>query len=96
MPRHGIGLRSCAPRGSFRRTRRCRGSCDTGILRAWSRCSTHRRAGCNVGGLASAASAAGFKIDKGYGDLKGKAFRIGHMGDHTLSRLQQLLAAITA
>ena len=50
--------------------------------------------GGDVDGLASAASAAGFKIDKGYGDLKGKAFRIGHMGDHTLARVQQLLAAI--
>jgi aspartate aminotransferase-like enzyme len=52
--------------------------------------------GGSVDGLAAAALATGFKIDKGYGDLKGKAFRIGHMGDHTLARLQQLLAAITA
>ena len=50
--------------------------------------------GGSVDGLSAAALAAGFKIDKGYGDLKGKALRIGHMGDHTVSRLQQLLAAI--
>ena len=33
-------------------------------------------------------------MDKGYGKLKGEAFRIGHMGDHTVERLQQLLAAL--
>lgn len=33
-------------------------------------------------------------MDKGYGDLKGKAFRIGHMGDHTMARLEALLSAL--
>ena len=33
-------------------------------------------------------------MDKGYGDLKGKAFRIGHMGDHTMARLESLLAVL--
>lgn len=50
--------------------------------------------GGDVDALAKKAAAAGFKLDKGYGDLKGKAFRIGHMGDHSLPRLQQLLAAL--
>jgi predicted phosphoserine aminotransferase len=50
--------------------------------------------GGDVEALAKRASAAGFKIDKGYGDLKGKAFRIGHMGDHPIARLETLLAAI--
>ena len=50
--------------------------------------------GGDVDTLAKKASAAGFKLDKGYGDLKGKAFRIGHMGDHPLTRLQQLLTAL--
>ena len=40
------------------------------------------------------AKAAGFALDKGYERLKGKAFRIGHMGDHTVERLQRLLAAL--
>ncbi|MFK7743038.1 MAG: alanine--glyoxylate aminotransferase family protein [Planctomycetota bacterium] len=47
-----------------------------------------------VEAMAKRAAAAGFKMDKGYGDLKGKAFRIGHMGDHSKARLQQLLASI--
>lgn len=50
--------------------------------------------GADVEALAKKAAAAGFKLDKGYGDLKGKAFRIGHMGDHPLTRLQQLLTAL--
>jgi aspartate aminotransferase-like enzyme len=50
--------------------------------------------GGDVDALAKKAGAAGFKIDKGYGDLKGVAFRIGHMGDHTAERLDTLLAAL--
>jgi len=50
--------------------------------------------GADVDALARRALAAGFQIDKGYGDLKGKAFRIGHMGDHPPSRLATLLAAL--
>jgi aspartate aminotransferase-like enzyme len=44
--------------------------------------------------MAERASNAGFKIDQGYGDLKGRTFRIGHMGDHTVARLQQCLQAL--
>lgn len=50
--------------------------------------------GRDVDALAKAALAAGFKLDKGYGDLKGRTFRIGHMGDHPVARLQELLAAL--
>jgi predicted phosphoserine aminotransferase len=50
--------------------------------------------GADVDALAKRALAAGFQIDKGYGDLKGKAFRIGHMGDHAPARLAALLAAL--
>ncbi|MCA8974623.1 MAG: alanine--glyoxylate aminotransferase family protein [Planctomycetes bacterium] len=50
--------------------------------------------GADVEALAQKAAAAGFKLDKGYGDLKGKAFRIGHMGDHGPARLGRLLAAL--
>ena len=44
--------------------------------------------------LLKRAADAGFKMDKGYGDLKGKAFRIGHMGDHDHARLDAFLAAL--
>lgn len=50
--------------------------------------------GQDVEALAKQAAASGFKMDKGYGDLKGKAFRIGHMGDHTMARLEALLSAL--
>mgnify|MGYP003630856794 FL=1 len=50
--------------------------------------------GQDVEALAKQAAAAGFKMDKGYGDFKGKAFRIGHMGDHTMARLESLLNAL--
>ena len=50
--------------------------------------------GHSVEDLAGRAKAAGFAMDKGYGKLKGEAFRIGHMGDHTLGRLQQLLDSL--
>lgn len=44
--------------------------------------------------LAARAAGAGFRIDQGYGDLKGRTFRIGHMGDHPLARLEACLAAM--
>jgi aspartate aminotransferase-like enzyme len=50
--------------------------------------------GGDVAALAKAAVGGGFRIDQGYGDLKGKAFRIGHMGDHSLATLERLLAAL--
>jgi len=34
----------------------------------------------------------GHEIGNGYGDLKGKTFRIGHMGDHTEEGLREMLA----
>ena len=36
----------------------------------------------------------GHEIGNGYGDLKDKSFRIGHMGDHTNSRLVEMLALL--
>ena len=35
----------------------------------------------------------GYEISNGYGDLKGRTFRIGHMGDHTEQGLESLLGA---
>jgi predicted phosphoserine aminotransferase len=37
----------------------------------------------------------GWVIGGGYGKLKPSAFRIGHMGDHTLEKLNELLDALT-
>ncbi len=50
--------------------------------------------GADVAAMAQRAAAAGFKIDQGYGELKGRAFRLGHMGDHTPARVLELLAAL--
>ena len=36
----------------------------------------------------------GFVIATGYGKLKDQTFRIGHMGDHTIDRLEALLASL--
>lgn len=38
----------------------------------------------------------GFTIAPGYGELKPKTFRIGHMGDHTLAELEALLEALSS
>ena len=42
---------------------------------------------------AAVAAARGYVIGDGYGKLKGRTFRIGHMGDHTLETLEGCLAA---
>lgn len=41
--------------------------------------------------LAAAVKARGFQIATGYGRMKDETFRIGHMGDHTMDRLESLL-----
>ncbi|MCE7741760.1 MAG: alanine--glyoxylate aminotransferase family protein [Candidatus Heimdallarchaeota archaeon] len=48
----------------------------------------------DVGDLNKKLAEKGFVIANGYGKLKGLTFRIGHMGDHTLEGLKELLAAI--
>ncbi len=35
-----------------------------------------------------------FTLDKGYGQIKGKTFRIAHMGDLTLSTLEEFLSGL--
>lgn len=50
--------------------------------------------GGDVAALAQRAKDGGFRIDQGYGSLKGKAFRIGHMGDHRPATLETLLRAL--
>jgi aspartate aminotransferase-like enzyme len=36
----------------------------------------------------------GFSMDKGYGKVKGKTFRIAHMGDMTTSTLEEVLSGL--
>ncbi|MBI5364487.1 MAG: alanine--glyoxylate aminotransferase family protein [Planctomycetes bacterium] len=48
--------------------------------------------GLDVTKLIDGLKAKGHQIGDGYGDLKGKTFRIGHMGDHTEESLAELLA----
>lgn len=52
-----------------------------------------RAGGVDVAALASGLARRGFEISNGYGELKGRTFRIGHMGDHTEEDLEALLAA---
>ncbi len=48
----------------------------------------------DVGELNKGLAEKGLVIANGYGKLKGLTFRIGHMGDHTLEGLKELLTAI--
>ena len=50
--------------------------------------------GKDVGELNKALANKGLVIANGYGALKDKTFRIGHMGDHTIEGLKELLGAI--
>lgn len=43
--------------------------------------------------LVTAVARRGYVIGDGYGKLRGRTFRIGHMGDHTLGTLEGCLAA---
>ncbi len=47
----------------------------------------------DVAALIAGLKERGHEIGNGYGDLKDKTFRIGHMGDHTDARLRTLLSA---
>lgn len=48
----------------------------------------------DVARFVSALGARGYGVSNGYGRLKELTFRIGHMGDHTVSGLQDLLGAM--
>lgn len=50
--------------------------------------------GFNIGDLNKELAKRGFMISNGYGDLKGKAFRIAHMADRQEADLQDLLRNI--
>ena len=55
-----------------------------------------RAEGIDVASFVKGLAQRGFEISNGYGDLKGKTFRIGHMGDHTEDGLEELLGAADA
>ena len=48
----------------------------------------------DVASMSAALLERGFEISNGYGELKGKTFRLGHMGDHTEADLEELLSTI--
>ena len=54
-----------------------------------------KASGRDVKDLIAKAADAGFTLANGYGKLKGETFRIGHMGDHTVERVDALLAALS-
>ena len=55
--------------------------------------SCSRAGDLNVAEFVAGLKERGLLISNGYGDLKGKTFRIGHMGDHTEEGLESLLQA---
>jgi aspartate aminotransferase-like enzyme len=54
----------------------------------------NREKNMDIDALNKALAEKGFVIANGYGPFKGKNFRIGHMGDHNLDGLKELLATI--
>ena len=50
--------------------------------------------GMNGSKIASEVKARGYVIASGYGPLKDSTFRIGHMGDHTVEELEELLGVL--
>jgi predicted phosphoserine aminotransferase len=48
----------------------------------------------NVDEMAKFMSGRGFSMDKGYGKIKGKTFRIAHMGDMQMATLEEVLAGL--
>jgi predicted phosphoserine aminotransferase len=50
--------------------------------------------GMNGSKISSEMKAKGYVIASGYGDLKDATFRIGHMGDHTIEELEELLEVL--
>ena len=50
--------------------------------------------GFDINEMASFMSGKGFSMDKGYGKIKGKTFRIAHMGDMQPSTLEEILSGL--
>lgn len=56
-------------------------------------CVTNTR-GIDVAAFLGRLKRRGFQISNGYGDLKEKTFRIGHLGEHTLAGIDALLSVM--
>jgi aspartate aminotransferase-like enzyme len=50
--------------------------------------------GADVGALIKEVKRRGYLLSNGYGDLKGKAFRIAHMGERRVEEVEELLAVL--
>ncbi|PJF27268.1 MAG: aminotransferase [Phototrophicales bacterium] len=50
--------------------------------------------GFDVDAMAKFMSGRGFSMDKGYGKIKGKTFRIAHMGDMSVNTLEEVLSGL--
>ncbi len=50
--------------------------------------------GFDVDAMAKFMAGKGFSMDKGYGKIKGKTFRIAHMGDMQVAMLEEVLAGL--
>ena len=50
--------------------------------------------GFDIDAMAKFMSGKGFAMDKGYGPIKGKTFRIAHMGDMTMDTLEAVLEGV--
>lgn len=50
--------------------------------------------GFDVDAMAKFMAGKGFSMDKGYGKIKGKTFRIAHMGDMQLTTLEEILSGL--
>ncbi len=50
--------------------------------------------GMDVDAMAKFMGTKGFSMDKGYGKIKGKTFRIAHMGDMSLATLREVLSGL--
>ena len=46
-------------------------------------------------GVTAAVAERGWLVGGGYGKLKERAFRMGHMGDHTVGEVEGLLGVLT-
>jgi aspartate aminotransferase-like enzyme len=81
MCRHGTQVYNFAPQGYRSPTVTCVGMPPGG------------KTGAQV---AKEMQARSYTVSPGYGSLKDKTFRIGHMGDHTLEELNELLDVLAA
>ena len=64
--------------------------------RSWAVSCLRTLGGKNARVLAKSLELEGFRVGSGYGKLKRETLRIGHMGDHSVEELKELLGALGA